>query len=75
MHIVVLHGTQINKQAELVICVKLFHVYVLRSRTHTEVPLGFFPNVHLFKTIVVKLVGRAVHGDADFFQVGIDILF
>ena len=38
----------------------------------TSWPLSKCPN---FKTVVVKLVGRAVHSDADFCQVWVKILF
>ena len=70
------HGAQIDQKPELVIGVELRQIHVLRFIFCLDnEAAGLRPNVLAFDATVVQHVGRAVHRDADFRQVWVEVLF
>ena len=70
------HGAQIDQKPELVIGVELRQIHVLRFIFCLDKEAaGLRPNVLAFDAAVIQHVGRAVHRDADFLQVRVEVLF
>ena len=76
MQRLIAHGSQIDQKPEVVLGIKLCHINErLFVIFRFEEAISFFPKVLALYSVVVQHVGRAVHCDADFHEVGENVLF
>ena len=76
MQRLICHGAQIDQKPELVIGVEVRQIHALLFIFCLDKEAaGLRLNVLAFDATVVQHVGRAVHRDADFLQVGVEVLF
>ena len=71
VHSGVFHGAQIDEQAKLVVCVKLCKIHVAFSFLICKEPADLLPPVFPLDAVVVNPVGRTVHCNVHFGDVGV----